>query len=438
MPALWPDIHRPGTCKVDPPALNLQPAGCKPGPAASKLFHDPAIFRIHENCFGLKKYLLDRARARHRIFTETPSPEFVKKPDAAVGLARAWQEQLLAQAVERFQGATGLAAELLPDPYGTAANGPWRLAITTAEGQPPRLYRPLVRKVEQAEALGALKAEISACDEPALLVVPPLAESLARQCRELELPFLDGQGNAFLKDKDLLIVVSGQRQAAVKAAGQCSAASGKASMASGARLVFALLSQPALITGTSKTLQAASGVALGSVPGVLGDLERQGLLRRLGWGKGCAVPNWGLLLDRWAADYPRILRPKLRSLRFRSPGQGLWWKRVDPQVFGGQWGGEVAASQLGSVLVPERSVLYQQPEAMRLGLAQLVKTQRLRSDPEGDVEVVEAFWGNERLGLAGPTVPIPLVIADLLASLDTRNIEAARELRGIWLRGVEG
>lgn len=176
---------------------------------------------------------------------------------------------------------------------------------------------------------------------------------------------------------------------------------------------------------------------MGSVPGVLGDLEQQRLVRRLGWGKGCAVPNWGLLLDRWAADYPRILRPKLRSLRFRSPGQGLWWKQVDPQVFGGQWGGEVAASQLGSVLVPEQSVIYLQPEAMRLGLAQLVKTQGLRSDPEGDVEVVEAFWNNERLGLGGATVPIPLVIADLLASLDGRNIEAARELREIWLRGVE-
>ncbi len=362
----------------------------------------------------------------------------MKKHDAAVDLSRAWQERLLAQAVERFQGATGLAAELLPDAHGTAANGPGRLAITTAEGQPPRLYRPLVRKVEQAEALGALKAEISACDEPALLVTSSVKEPLARQCRELELPFLDGQGNAFLKEKDLLIVVSGQRQATAKAAGQRSAASGKASTASGARLVFALLSQPALITGTSKTLQAASGVALGSVPGVLGDLEQQGLLRRLGWGKGCAVPNWGLLLDRWAADYPRMLRPKLRSLRFRSPGQGLWWKQVDPQVFGGQWGGEVAASQLGSVLVPERSVLYLQPGAMRLGLAQLVKTQGLRSDPEGDVEVVEAFWTNESPGLGGATVPIPLAIADLLASLDARNIEAARELREIWLRGVEG
>ena len=437
MAALRPGIPQPGNRKVRRSRLNVQPARCKQDPATPRLFHDPSSFRIHENFFSLKKCLLDRTKARHRIFTKQTVARFVKKQDSAVDPSTAWQERLLAQAVERFQAATGLAAELLPDPYGAAARGPGRLAITTTEGLPPRIYRPLVRKVEQAEALGALKAEISACGEPALLVAESVKDGLARQCRELELPFLDGQGNAFLKEKDLLIVVCGQRRAAARERGARPAASGKAALAPGARLVFAVLSTPPLITGTSKTLQAASGVAMGSVPGVLGDLEQQGLVRRLGWGKGCAVPNWGLLLDRWAADYPRILRPKLRSLHFRSPGQGLWWKQVDPQVFGGQWGGEVAASQLGSVLVPEQSVIYLQPEAMRLGLAQLVKTQGLRSDPEGDVAVVEAFWNNERLGLSSATVPIPLVIADLLASLDGRNIEAARELREIWLRGVE-
>ena len=78
--------HRPGTCKVDPPALSLQPARCKSALATSRLFHDPAIFRIYENYFGLKKCLLDRALARHRIFTETPPTGFVKKLDTAVGL----------------------------------------------------------------------------------------------------------------------------------------------------------------------------------------------------------------------------------------------------------------------------------------------------------------------------------------------------------------
>ena len=138
-----------------------------------------------------------------------------------------------------------------------------------------------------------------------------------------------------------------------------------------------------------------------------------------------------------ALHYAVRLRPRLHSYRFRSPGQGLWWKGLDPQVFGGQWGGEVAAAQLGTVLKPEKAILYLQQGDMRLGLSQLIKSQALRSDPDGDVEVVEAFWENERLGWSGCCVPLPLVVADLQASQDARNIEAAVELKENWLRDVE-
>lgn len=79
---------------------------------------------------------------------------------------------------------------------------------------------------------------------------------------------------------------------------------------------------------------------------------------------------------------------------------------MNPVDYGGEWGGEVAAALLGTALKPHQSLLYLQPEAMRLGLN-------------------------------GATVPVPLVIADLQASLDSRNIEAALELRRSWIHGVE-
>ena len=176
---------------------------------------------------------------------------------------------------------------------------------------------------------------------------------------------------------------------------------------------------------------------MGTVPAVLGDLEQRGLLVRRGRGQGWQVRDWGQLLDEWAGHYPLRLRPRLRSLRFRSPGQAQWWQQVDPQLFGGQWGGEVAAHQLGTVLKPEKALLYLPLEVMQLGLAHLIKAEGLRHDPAGDVEVVEAFWDPERIGGSGPCVPLPLVIADLQASLDPRNIEAAVELKKIWRRGVE-
>jgi hypothetical protein len=307
--------------------------------------------------------------------------------------------------------------------------------LTPEPGATERLYRPLLRQIDRAETLGAIKAELQEGPEPGVVVTPKLSAALARQCRAMDVPFLDGQGNAYLREPGVLILVMGQRQSQPGQGAAVRRATGRAGTATGLQLVFALLSEPALLKATSQVLHQAARVSLGSVPAVLGDLEQRGLLLRMGWGKGWQVPRWQPLLEAWTTQYPLVLRPKLRSFRFRLPGQGQWWQEVNPADYGGQWGGEVAAALLGTVLKPQQSLIYLQPEAMRLGLARLIREQGLRPDPDGsgDVEVVEAFWSNERLGLSSTTVPIPLVIADLLASLDSRNIEVARELRGSWI-----
>lgn len=313
----------------------------------------------------------------------------------------------------------------------------WLLRLKPGPGAQPREFRAVVRPVETVEALGAVKAAVAQDVMPSVLVLPKATPPIARQCQALDLCFIDGEGNAYLRDGDLLVLVTGQKRPQADREARVPRVSGRASTPTGLRQVFALLSEPALAQATTQTLHQAAGVGLGTVPAVLGDLEQQGLLVRRGWGQGWQVRDWSRLLDAWAVHYPVRLRPRLRSLRFRSPGQGLWWQHLDPQLFGGQWGGEVAAHQLGTVLKPEKALLYLPPQAMQLGLAQLIKAEGLRSDPAGDVEVVEAFWNPEWIGGSGPCVPLPLVIADLQASLDARNIEAAVELREIWRRGAE-
>jgi hypothetical protein len=368
------------------------------------------------------------------------SPEIVKKSVKAwAGALASDERRLLDEVVAAFQASTGLPLALVKDPGGLGKGAGWRLALTLEPGAPERLYRPLLRRVDRAEKLGAIKAELQEGLEPGVVVTPKLSAALARQCRAMDVPYLDGQGNAYLNEPGMLILVMGQRQSQPGQGAAVQRATGRAGSATGLKLVFALLSDPGLLKATSPMLREAAGVSLGSVPAVLGDLEQRGLLLRIGWGKGWQVPRWQPLLEAWTTQYPLVLRPKLRRFRFRSPGQGQWWQEVNPADYGGQWGGEVAAALKGTVLKPQQSLLYLQPEAMRLGLARLIREHGLRPDPDGsgDVEVMEAFWSNERLGLSGATVPIPLVIADLLASLDSRNIEAAQELRGSWIHGVE-
>ncbi len=368
------------------------------------------------------------------------SPEIVKKSVKARAGALACDERLLLdEVIAAFQGSTGLPLELVKDQGGRGSGASWRLALTLEPGAPARLYKPLLRRIDRAETLGAIKAELQEDPETGVVVTPKLSTALAQQCRAMDVPFLDGQGNAYLREPGMLILVMGQRQSQPGQGAAVRRATGRAGTATGLKLVFALLSDPSLLKATSPVLREAAGVSLGSVPAVLGDLEQRGLLLRIGWGKGWQVSRWQPLLEEWTTQYPLVLRPKLRSFRFRSPGQGQWWQEVNPADYGGQWGGEIAAAKLGTVLKPQQSLLYLQPGAMRLGLARLIRDHGLRPDPDGtgDVEVLEGFWSNERLGLSGATVPIPLVIADLLASLDSRNIEAALELRDSWIHGVE-
>lgn len=344
---------------------------------------------------------------------------------------------LVQQAVEAFRVSTGLDLTAQPWPAEPGSESGWQLLFNSGAGAMPKVFQAVVWSVKQVEDLGAAQVALQQGNAPGILVFPQATELVAEQCRAMGLPFIDGQGNAYLQEKDLLILVKGQTRPRVDGRTSPEQVTGRASTPAGLKLVFALLSQPALTQATTQALHEAAGVALGTVPAVLGDLEQRGLLVRRGWGKGWHVPNWSQLLEMWASHYPVRLRPRLRRLRFRSPGQGLWWQHVDPQRCGGQWSGEVAAHQLGTVLKPEKALLYLPPPALQRGLAQLMQAEGLRSDPAGDVEVIEAFWKPNQISGIGACVPLPLVIADLQASLDARNLEAAAELKEIWLRGAE-
>ena len=100
----------------------------------------------------------------------------------------------------------------MKDPSGRGKGAGWRLAVTLEPDAPERLFRPLLRRIDRAETLGASKAELQEGPEPGVVVTPKLSAALARQCRGIDVPYLDGQGNAFLRQPGMLILVSGQPQ----------------------------------------------------------------------------------------------------------------------------------------------------------------------------------------------------------------------------------
>jgi len=343
--------------------------------------------------------------------------------------------ELIRQATQAFARNTGLELNVFERSWSHASGSPWMVEVLARELNVVSRYHVLVRRIDRREALGAVRNQLAQEEGKGLLVTEHLSAVLAQHCRRIDLPFLDGSGNGYLRDDGLLMFVCGQRRSKEQGDMQ-GRPTGRAATATGLKLVFALLCRPELLSASSPQIAEAAGIAQGSAAAGLQDLEQRGHLVKRGWGTGWSLRSRHRLLEEWLQEFPMRLRPKLKSYRFR-PADGRWWERADPEAYGGQWGSEVAAALIGKTLRPEKVVLYLQPGSMRTGLSWLVKEQAVKSDPEGDLEVVEAFWSNEALGLSGPCVPEPLVIADLLASLDPRNLEAASELKKRWDDGFE-
>jgi hypothetical protein len=181
------------------------------------------------------------------------------------------------------------------------------------------------------------------------------------------------------------------------------------------KVLFALLCKPDLAQANYRTLAEAANVALGTVGPVIQDLENRGFLtqrkeKRL-------LTEAKRLMEEWVARYPDTLRPKLFRHRYFAERDRL--KALD-LLNRGYWGGEVAAQRLTGYLKPENFTLYLE------GNEKAVLTEaRMRTDPHGNVEVLNAFWRFPFNQKEKDVVPPLLAYADLMATGDGRNREAA-------------
>ena len=263
--------------------------------------------------------------------------------------------------------------------------------------------------------------------ESIVLATTYMSPNLADKCREIGLQFVDTAGNAYLESGELFIYVTGRRPVAM-----ARAAKPRASNPTTLRMIFALLSRPALLQASYRDIAEASGVALGSVGSVFQDLAARGWLVNASAAPRRRLTAPDRLLEEWVANYPSILRPRLQSRRFEAPEPG-WWRTAPPASFEhAYWSGEVAGEKLTGYLRAESQTLYVVPEYKAGFLKRLVQTHRLRPRSDGSIEILDAFWppaprtnDSAEAGVA----PALLVYADLMASLSSRNLETAAKLR---------
>jgi hypothetical protein len=188
-----------------------------------------------------------------------------------------------------------------------------------------------------------------------------------------------------------------------------------------------LLCRPELLNAPYREIVAAAGVALGTVAWAFFDLQGRNYVIGGKQTRNRRLLEPGRLIDEWVTTYPIKLRPKLNRQRFRAPDPNWWQKARLPN--GALWGGEVAANRLTGNLKPATCTIYIDPVTRREGVAKLVGEHRLRADPEGEVEILDTFWNFPAEPEQPELVPPLLVYADLVTTLDPRNLEIAKRIR---------
>lgn len=295
-------------------------------------------------------------------------------------------------------------------------------------------YRVGIKRIDRFAAIGQIKNQLDSFQQPGLFVAPRITPEAADKCRELNVQFLDTNGNTFLKAPGLFVFVKGQRPRTNEEIAIAVNETPRGGTATALRVIFALLSQPKLVNAPYREINQAAGVALGNVGAVFNDLNERGYTTG-GQKKGeRRILERKRLIDEWVTHYPIKLRPKLNRQRFHAADPN-WWRHADITQYGAQWGGEVAADTLTGQLRPNSVTIYMRPEGLRANLTKMVVEHKLRAASDGEIEVLESFWDLPLDAVMSNIVPPVLVYADLLATLDPRNFEVGRMIYEERVRG---
>jgi hypothetical protein len=253
-----------------------------------------------------------------------------------------------------------------------------------------------------------------------LVVTSYVSDSVADYWRDQDIHYVDSVGNMYLRLDGLAADVRGRKAPAQPRPAE-PGRSLRAFKSSGLRILFSLLADPSSVESSYRELAMALGLSLGTVQWIFKELEELGYIEL----SDRQLHRTGQLLDRWVEAYALDLAPKLTIARFDAPDP-MWWTDADKDLRaeGAQWGGETAAHFLNLRLRPGRAIVYASAMPTRL-----VGKYRLRKANDlGNMEVRQRFWERKEEPPA-LIVPTPLVYADLVASADPRQLEAAAQLR---------
>ena len=346
------------------------------------------------------------------------------------------EQAVLLRALQALHRTTGIAGHVIEREPINAPRFRADACLEIEANEQRHCYMAEIKRADRFAILAEIKTRRDQYGDQMLLVAPRVTTEIAEKCRELDLQFIDTLGNAYLRGPGLFVLVKGQRPIEGNDFQLTEQEGQRAGTATNLRVFFALLCKPELLNAPYRDINKAAGVALGTIGWVFFDLNARGYMTG-GKGQGDRVLlERQKLVQEWVTNYPIKLRPKLNPKRFRAPKTD-WWKNANITKYGAQWGAEVAAEKLTGYLRPQALTIYLHKGHGQKDLTRMVVEHKLRADVQGDIEILDAFWHFEDEETIPETVPPLLVYADLIATLDPRNLEAAELIHEQYLANTD-
>lgn len=257
--------------------------------------------------------------------------------------------------------------------------------------------------------------------QPILVVGDYIGARSSAAYRQAGIHYLDAAGNAYIEFGDVPIDVRGRPSTNLV---EPRVPDGAANLFSPrrAQVIFGLLTWPVLLNAPLRVISRTSGVSVGQVQSTMKLLDKTGHLRDDGTHRWRHEDD---LLDHWAAAYPTGLSPTLHIRDFVGNIDAMVKPGGDDSLF---VSGEAAMTE---ALRPTTLTLYTADLNPRLAILN-----RWRTDGPPNIFVRRKFWTQPDAQVVAAqtgqiqSVPPLLVYADLMASGDSRQSEAAAQLRG--------
>lgn len=322
------------------------------------------------------------------------------------------EKEVLQRALESLQKTAKLNIKIqhkvLHDPCGPDAT----IRITWQDTE--WHFAADIKKTLTRAMLGGAIQQLREYPEKGILITTYVTTQMADMLKEMDIPFIDTVGNAYIHEPPLFIFLKGNKPVDKYREKPIT----RAFQPTGLQLIFALLCNPGLENAPFREIAKTADVALGTVGWVIRDLKQLGNLIDMRK-RGRRLIRRKDLLNRWVTAYPDQLRPKKLLGRYMATNTE-WWKNAELEGFHAYWGGEIAATILTRYLKPQIVTIY-----TREPLGELLLKNRIKKDLNGDIEILEAFWRFEYNWQHRNLVHPILIYADLLATGDARNIETA-------------